>query len=79
MTMNLSPGQLLIFIIVWLLSAAIGTIWYARRPALRSAGVSLLVVFAWLVPMLGSVCLLIFLSAAKSSSEPSPAPQYTAQ
>jgi phosphoglycerol transferase MdoB-like AlkP superfamily enzyme len=72
MTTNISPTPFLIFVLTWLLAAAIGTIWYARRPALRSIGASVLVVFAWLAPVLGPVCLLIFLAAAKPNSQHSP-------
>ena len=44
------------------------TAWYARRPSIQSTGNTLLVIFAWIVPILGLVCLLVFLVALPKHS-----------
>lgn len=66
MTVNFSPSQLSLVLFGSFVAAAVATLWYARRPAIRSRGASVLVIFAWLMPVLGPLCLLIFLAAAKS-------------
>ena len=64
MDINLTlVGQLFVFHIV---VAAAGTAWYARRPSVHTTGSALLVIFAWLIPFLGVMCLMAFLIASKS-------------
>ncbi len=65
--MNISAtlaGQLFLFHIV---VAAACTAWYARRPSAHTTGSALLVIFAWLIPFLGVMCLLVFLISSKGS------------
>ena len=57
-------GQLFLFHIV---VAAACTAWYARRPSIHTTGSALLVIFAWLIPFLGVMCLLVFLIGSASS------------
>lgn len=66
---NFSPTQASIFLLLSWALAAVGTIWYARRPGRHSIAISLLVIFAWLMPMVGPVCLLIFLAASNSRTQ----------
>jgi len=56
-------GQLFVFHI---LVAAACTAWYARRPSAHTTGGALLVIFAWLIPFLGVLCLTVFLIASTS-------------
>ncbi len=48
--------------------SVIATIWFARREELHTPAFAILVVFAWLVPILGPVCLLTILATRKNSS-----------
>ena len=57
-------GQLFLFHIV---VAAACTAWYARRPSVHTTGSALLVIFAWLIPILGVMCLLVFLVGSMNS------------
>ena len=57
-------GQL--FLVHIVVSAAC-TAWYARRPSVHTTGSALLVIFAWLIPFLGAMCLLVFLVGSTSS------------
>ena len=56
-------GQLSLFHVV---VAAACTAWYARRPSVHTTGSALLVIFAWLIPFLGAMCLLVFLIGSTS-------------
>jgi hypothetical protein len=56
-------GQLFLSHIV---AAAACTAWYARRPSVHTTGSALLVIFAWLIPFLGVMCLLAFLIGSPS-------------
>ena len=40
----------------------VGTIWFARRKDLHKPAFAILVVFAWLVPVVGPACLLTVLA-----------------
>lgn len=50
-----------------LLLAGVLTYIYARRPS-QWAGSSVLVVFAWLMPLVGPLCLAIFLAAGRKAA-----------
>jgi len=52
-----------------LVLTVIGTIWFARRQELHNPAMSILVVFAWLVPVFGPACLLTVLATRKSAPE----------
>ena len=61
-------GQLLLIHIIVCFTC---TVWYARRPSLRTTGGSMLLIFAWLMPVIGVLCRAIFLAAASKDREPS--------
>ncbi len=65
--MNVSPGSILLLFLFHSIAAAACTAWYARRPSVHTAGSALLVIFAWLIPFLGVMCLLVFLISSKGS------------
>lgn len=50
-----------------LLVAGALTYIYARRPS-QSAGSRLLVIFAWLMPIVGPLCFAIFLAAGRNAA-----------
>lgn len=66
--MDINIGMLGQGLTISLAFTIIGTIWFARRKELHTPAMSILVVFAWLVPMLGPACLLTVLATRKSSS-----------
>ena len=45
------------------LAATVASFWYYRRSAAHSTAGALLVVVAWIVPVIGPICLMIFLAA----------------
>jgi len=51
-----------------ILVAAACTAWYARRSSAHTTGSALLVIFAWLIPFLGVLCLTVFLIASTNLS-----------
>lgn len=61
-------GQLFLLHIV---AAGVCTAWYARRRSIPALSGTLFVVFAWLIPVVGVLCLVIFLAAASNDREPS--------
>lgn len=64
MDMNMTLlGQLLV---VHIVVAAACTAWYARRPSVHTTGSTLLVIFAWLVPLVGVMCLVVFLLGSRN-------------
>ena len=59
-------GQL---ISISIISTAIGTIWFARRKELHKPAYSILVIFAWLTPVIGPACLLTVLATRSRAAE----------
>ncbi|MBT8102501.1 MAG: hypothetical protein KJO95_05990 [Gammaproteobacteria bacterium] len=67
--MDINIGMLGQGLTISLALTVIGTIWFARRQELHNPAMSILVVFAWLVPVFGPTCLLTVLATRKSASE----------
>ena len=66
--MDLSPAQLLLFILLLnFVAVGILTFRYSQRRNLHSFGTGILVFFAWLVPIIGPICLAVFLAGRKRS------------
>ena len=59
-------GQVLSISII---STVIGTIWFARRNELHNPAYSILVIFAWLIPIIGPACLLTVLASRSRAAE----------
>lgn len=67
MEINLTlVGQLMV---IHILLASVVTFVYGRRFS-PSAGISVLTIFAWLIPFLGPGCLAIFLIARRNRDRP---------
>lgn len=67
--MDINIGMLGQGLTISLAFTVIGTVWFARRQELHTPAMSILVVFAWLVPILGPACLLTVLATRKSAAE----------
>ena len=66
MDMNITLlGQIVIVSLAFTVAA---TIWFARRKELHNPAMSILLIFAWLVPVIGPACLLTVLAATKDSA-----------
>ena len=66
--MDVNPTLLGQSMVLHAVLAAVCTVWYARRRDVHGAGGAVLLVFAWLVPMVGVLCLAIFLVASSSNA-----------
>jgi 4-amino-4-deoxy-L-arabinose transferase-like glycosyltransferase len=53
----------------------IGTIWFARRKDLHKLAISILVIFAWLIPVIGPACLLSVLATRSRTTNAGSADQ----
>ncbi len=54
-----------------IISTVIGTIWFARRKEMHKPAYSILVIFAWLIPVIGPACLLTVLASRSRAAETS--------
>lgn len=71
--MDISLSMLGQTISISLALSVIATIWFARRDELHTPAFAILVVFAWLVPILGPACLLTILATRKTPPRVEPA------
>ena len=67
--MNISPGAFLTYMVIHFVVVGALTFLYGRRKSEHSIGASILVIFAWIWPVLGAICLAAFLAGRRNSKE----------